>query len=315
MNNIKSFSFQAKKFTRANIIKDWRQNRTLYWIILPVVLYFFVFCYLPMFGMVIAFQNYSPSLGVLNSEWVGLQNFKDFFGSYFFGRLMVNTLRLSLLDLIVGFPAPIILALLLNEVNNRWFKSTLQTVSYMPYFLSLMVVCSLISDFCNPGGAIQSIVQKITGNELGLLSQPEMFPAIYVLSNVWQGVGFQSIIYLAAIAGIDQEQYEAARIDGAGRWRQALCITLPSLAPTIVILLILRLGSTMTVGYEKILLLYNPGIYSTADVLSTFIYRKAFLDNNYGISAAAGLFNSVINTALLLITNRIAKKISDTSLF
>ena len=225
MNNIKSFSFQAKKFTRANIIKDWRQNRTLYWIILPVVLYFFVFCYLPMFGMVIAFQNYSPSLGVLNSEWVGLQNFKDFFGSYFFGRLMVNTLRLSLLDLIVGFPAPIILALLLNEVNNRWFKSTLQTVSYMPYFLSLMVVCSLISDFCNPGGAIQSIVQKITGNELGLLSQPEMFPAIYVLSNVWQGVGFQSIIYLAAIAGIDQEQYEAARIDGAGRWRQALCIT------------------------------------------------------------------------------------------
>ena len=132
MNNIKSFSFQAKKFTRANIIKDWRQNRTLYWIILPVVLYFFVFCYLPMFGMVIAFQNYSPSLGVLNSEWVGLQNFKDFFGSYFFGRLMVNTLRLSLLDLIVGFPAPIILALLLNEVNNRWFKSTLQTVSYMP---------------------------------------------------------------------------------------------------------------------------------------------------------------------------------------
>lgn len=314
MSKTKSFS-RTRKFTRANMVKDWKQNKALYWIVLPVVLYFLIFCYLPMFGIVIAFQDYNPALGVLKSRWIALRNFKDFFGSYFFKRLIVNTLRISLLDLIIGFPAPIILALLLNEVHNRWFKSTLQTITYMPYFLSLMVVCSLISDFCNPGGVLQALVQKITGNELGLLSLPEMFPPIYVISNIWQGVGFQSIVYLAAIAGIDQEQYEAARIDGAGRWRQALYITLPALAPTIVILLILRVGSTMTVGYEKILLLYNPSIYSTADVLPTFIYRKAFLDNNYGISAASGLFNSVINTALLLITNHISKKVSDTSLF
>lgn len=307
--------FRNRKFTRAAIVKDWRQNKALYLILLPVLLYFIVFCYLPMFGLVIAFQDYSPALGIFKSAWVGLNNFKDFFGSYFFGRLMKNTLMLSLLDLVFGFPAPIILALALNEVHNRHFKSTLQTVSYMPYFLSLMVVCSLISDFCNPGGAIQSIVQKITGNELGLLSQPEAFPSIYVLSNIWQGVGFQSIIYLAAIAGIDQEQYEAARIDGAGGWRQALHITLPSLAPTIVILLIMRVGSTMTVGYEKILLLYNPGIYDTADVISTFIYRKAFMDNNYGFSAAVGMFNSVINTVLLMITNKISKKLSGSGLF
>ena len=306
---------KGRKFSKAHIAKDWRQNKALYVILLPVLLYFLIFCYLPMFGLVIAFQDYSPALGVLKSQWIGVENFTEFFNSYYFGRLLKNTLVLSLLDLVFGFPAPIILALSLNEVNNRRFKSTLQTVSYMPYFLSLMVVCSLISDFCNPGGVIQSVVQSISGNKLGLLSRPEAFPPIYVISNIWQGVGFQSIIYLAAIAGIDQEQYEAARIDGAGGWRQAWHITLPSLASTIVILLIMRVGSTMSVGYEKILLLYNPGIYSTSDVISTFIYRKAFTDNNYGFSTAIGLFNSVINTALLLITNRISKKLSGSGLF
>lgn len=306
---------KTRKFTWAHIVKDWRQNKALFVILLPVMLYFLVFCYLPMFGLVIAFQDYSPALGVLKSRWIGWENFTDFFGSYYFGRLLKNTLLLSVMDLVFGFPAPILLALSLNEVNNRRFKSTIQTVSYMPYFLSLMVVCSLISDFCNPGGAIQSIVQSISGNKLGLLSRPEAFPSIYVISNIWQGVGFQSIIYLAAISGIDQEQYEAARIDGAGGWRQAWHITLPSLTSTIVILLIMRVGSIMSVGYEKILLLYNAGIYSTSDVISTFIYRKAFNDNNYGFSTAIGLFNSVINTALLLITNEISKKLSGSGLF
>ncbi|MDR1117223.1 MAG: ABC transporter permease subunit [Oscillospiraceae bacterium] len=244
-----------------------------------------------------------------------MKNFTDFFGSYYFVRLLRNTFLISALNIVFSFPAPIIFALLLNEVNAKYFKKTVQTMSYLPHFISMVVICGLIKDFTNSSGVITSIVVALGGAKRNLLSDPNLFRTIYVGSDIWQGIGFGSILYLAALSSVDQELYEAAVIDGAGRWKQTWHITLPGIAPTIIIMLIMRMGMLFSVGFEKIILLYNPMTYETADVISSFTYRKGLLEANYGYSTAVGLFNSVINFSMLLITNFLSRKFTETSLF
>lgn len=299
-----------------NLIVDIKRNKTIYLICIPIVAWYVIFCYWPMQGIVMAFQRYNVAKGIWGSPFVGFDNFKQFFTGPYFGRLLRNTAAIGLLDLIFGFPAPIIFALLLNEVKNKFFKKTVQTVSYMPYFISMVVICGLIKDFTQSGGVISELVGKLTGSaNVNLLGEAKYFWAIYVISGIWQGFGYGSIIYLAALSSIDQQLYEAAVMDGANRWKQTLHITLPGLAPTITILLIMRMGSLLAVGSDKILLLYSPAIYETADVINTYVYRVGLVEMNYGFSTAVGLFNSVIGTTFLLVTNAICRKFSETSLF
>jgi ABC-type polysaccharide transport system, permease component len=304
-----------KESFRIRVQKDFKKNWQLYVLIIPILIYFFVFCYLPMVGVIIAFQSYSPALGIFKSSFIGFKNFSDFFGSYYIGRLIKNTLLTSTSVLIFSFPCPIILALLLNEVHNKKYKKAIQTISYLPFFISLVVICGLIKSFTGPDGMITQLIMQLGGKQQDLLSNPNMFRPIYVISDIWQNVGFSSIIYLAALSGVNQELYEAAAIDGAGRWKQTLNVTLPGIAPTIIIMLILALGGLFNVGYEKIILLSNPMNMETADVIQSFVYRKGLIDANYGYSTAVGLFNSVINTLLLIVANKISRKVTETSLF
>ena len=262
-----------------------------------------------------AFQDYSPATGVSGSPWVGFKHFETFFGSYYFGRLLKNTLTISFGSLIFGFPAPIILALLMNEIKSKTFKKTVQTVSYLPHFISLVVVCSMIKKFTMDTGVINDIIAFFGGERVTFLNHPEYFVPVYIISEIWQTVGWSSIIYLAALSGISQELYEAAMIDGAGRWKQTLHVTIPGILPTIVIMFILRMGHIISVGSEKIILLYNPMTMKTADVISSFVYRKGIQEQSWSYSAAIGLFNSVVNFIFLVFTNRFSKKVSDTSLW
>lgn len=294
-----------------DFIKNWQ----IYLMILPVLLYFLVFSYFPMAGIVIAFEKFSPALGILKSPFVGLKNFSDFFGSYYFTRLLRNTLLLSVTTLIFSFPCPVILALLLNEVYNKPYKKAVQTISYLPYFISVVVICGLIKNFTASDGFVTQIVVELGGTRRNLLADPDLFRPIYVISDIWQNVGFNSIIYLAALSGVNMELYEAAAIDGAGRWKQTIHVTLPGIAPTVIIMLILAMGGLFNVGFEKVILLYNSMTMETADVIQSFVYRKGLTDANFGYSTAVGLFNSVINTALLLTANRISRKVTETSLF
>lgn len=282
---------------------------------LPVLAYYIIFHYGPMYGVIIAFKNFSPGRGILGSSWVGFQWFKDFFSSYYFGRLLRNTVLINVLNLIFSFPAPIILALLLNELRHERFKKTVQTVSYLPHFISLVVICGMIHDFTARDGIINDIVEWFGGERKTMLLEPGLFRPIYIISGIWQNVGWDSIIYLAALSSIDQELYEAAVIDGANRWKQTLHITLPGILPTIVILLIMRIGAMMNVGHEKIILLYNSNIYETADVISTFVYRKGLSQANYSYSAAVGLFNSIVNFVLIILANWFSRKATEISLW
>ena len=292
--------------------RDWIRNRSLYILVIPVLLFYILFHYKPMYGAIIAFKDYTPALGVKDSPWIGLDNFIRFFKSVYFGRLIKNTILLSVYSLIFGFPAPIILALLLNEVRNKRFKNLTQTITYLPHFISLIVVTGMLTDFSMTSGLFNDIIEFFGGQRSPLLQNPNLYRTMYVASGIWQQVGWGSIIYLSALAGVDQQLYEAASIDGAGKWKQLLNVTLPGIAPTIIIMLIMRVGQLMSMGYEKTILLYNPSTYDTADIISSYIYRVGLLDS---YSTAVGLFNSVINFCLLILTNKISKKFSETSLW
>ena len=297
--------------------RDWRMNKGLYLLVLPIVVYLIIFNYLPMAGIVLGFERFTPKNGVYMSEWVGLKHFTTFFSSVFFIRVLKNTLILSLYSVIFGFPAPIIFALLLNELDNEYYKKVIQVVSYMPNLISTVVISGIIIDFVASDGVITGMLVNIgfLKEAKNLLSVPEYFRTIMVLSDLWQQVGFGSILFLAALTGIDQELYEAAVIDGANRWKQTLNVTIPGIMPTVVIMLIMRIGSLMNANQEKILLLYNPLIYETSDVIGTFVYRKGLLEADYGYSTAVGLFNSAVNVVLLFIANGVSRKYSETSLF
>ena len=281
-----------------------------------VIVYYVCFHYKPMLGAVIAFRDYKPRVGIANSPWVGLFNFDSFFSSYYFWRLIRNTLTISLCGLLFTFPCAIIFALSINEVRNPRFKRTVQTISYMPHFISLIVVCSMIRLFVDSNGFIVQIMKVFDYSGTGsLLGQPKMFVPIYILSDIWQQTGWNCIIYLAAISGIDLSLYEAARIDGAGRWKQTVHITLPGIMGTIILLLILRIGQMMGVGHEKIILLYNEFTYDTADVISSYVYRRGLVSGDYSFSTAVGLFNSAINFILVLSANKISNMISCTGIW
>lgn len=307
---------KANKDTFAyRLKKDWIRNRSLYIMVIPVILFYFLFHYRPMYGAVIAFKDYTPALGVASSPWVGFANFTRFFKSVYFARLIKNTILLSVYNLVFGFPAPIILALLLNEVHNKHFKNLTQTVTYLPHFISLIVVTGMLTDFSMTSGLFNDIVAFFGGERSPLLQNPSLYRTIYVASGIWQQVGWGSIIYLSALAGVDQQLYEAASIDGAGKWKQLIHVTLPGIAPTIITMLIMRMGQLMNMGYEKTILLYNPSTYDTADIISSYIYRVGLLEQDWSYSTAVGLFNSLINFGLLLITNKLSKKYSETSLW
>lgn len=298
------------------IVKDWIRNKYVYLMLLPVVAYYLVFHYGPMYGVLIAFQDYNLAKGIWGSPWIGLENFQRFFSSYNFARTIINTLAMNGLDLLFGFPAPILLALLLNEIRFNPFKVLAQSITYMPHFISTVVVVGIMVDFLARDGVINSFLSLTLGlSPQAYLQMPEWFRTLFIGSGIWQHIGWGSIIYLAAISGIDPELYDAAMVDGASRLQQMRHVTLPGITPTIVILLILRIGSMMAVGYEKILLMYNPVTYETADVISTYVYRQGVLQGDYAFSAAVGLFNSVIDFALLVFANWFSHRVGETSLW
>lgn len=311
--NIRMSPARPSKFKRN--LKYMASNYELYIMIIPVVIFYLVFMYWPMYGVLMAFQNYKPMLGISGSTWIGLDNFLTFFNSVNFVRVLKNTLTISVGTLLFSFPTPILLALSINELRNKYFKKTVQTVTYMPHFISLVITCSLIREFTANTGIITQFFELFGYSGKTMLSQPGLFVPIYIISGIWQEIGWNSIIYLAALSSIDAQLYEAAEIDGAGKLVQTIHVTLPGILPTIIILFIMKMGTLLSVGYEKILLLYNPGIYDTADVISTYVYRLGFESSNYSLSTAIGLFNSVINIILLCASNKICDKVNGTSLF
>lgn len=303
--------------------KKWRyalerisREKSLYLIFLPVFLYYLIFCYIPLAGIVLAFKHYVPRLGIWGSPFVGLEHFINFFHSYNFRQVLVNTLRISGASILFSFPAPIILAILLNEVPFMKFKKTIQTISYLPHFISLVVAVGLVLDFTSLNGLINNIIVLFGGERIAFMMEESWFTTIYVTSGIWQQIGWGSIIYLATISGINQELYEAADIDGAGRFGKILHVTLPGIAPTITVLLIMQLGRVMSVGYEKIILMSNELVVSKAEVISSYVYKLGFgTYPDYGYSTAVNLFNMVINLILLTSVNCISRKLNETSLW
>ena len=297
------------------LIRDLKRNSGAYLMLLPTIILFLLFRYKPMCGIVIAFKNYRPGKEIFECDWVGLKHFVSFFNSYYFTRLIKNTVVIGISSLIFSFPMPIIFALLLNEVKNDKFKRVVQTVTYMPHFISLVVMCGLIKQFTSSSGIITQLM-NLFGYEGGaLLGHEEYFVPIYVISGIWQGMGWSSIVYLSALAGIDPGLYEAASIDGANRWQLVRHITLPGIRNTIIVMLLLQMGSVFNVGYEKVMLLYNESIYKTADVISTFVYRKGLEQMQFSYSTAVGLFNSLLNFIIVIVFNKISRKVNETSLW
>ncbi|PYI53613.1 sugar ABC transporter permease [Paenibacillus flagellatus] len=285
-------------------------------LISPVLVYYIVFHYFPMYGVIIAFKDYSPVKGIWGSPWVGLKWFEQFFDSIYAVRVIKNTVLLSVYGLLWGFPVPILFALLLNELKNGLFKRIVQTTSYLPHFISVVVIGGMIISFLSPAeGVVNMLLAKLGFSPINFLSMPGWFRTIYIGSDVWQSFGWNSIIYLAAITSIDPSLYEAAKMDGAKRWQQIRYITLPGIRPTIIILLIMNMGHIMNVGFEKIILLYNPSTYAVSDVISTFVYRRGLEGAEYGFASAVGLFNSAVNFALLVTVNRLSRKTSGIALW
>lgn len=292
------------------------RDRYLWLLAAPAVVYYFLFHYLPMYGLLIAFKDFSPFLGILGSPWAGLVWFEQFFTSIHFVRTVRNTLLLNFYGFFFNFTVPIIFALLLNEVHHSLFRRWVQTISYVPHFVSIVVVVGLINAMFNSeNGLVNTVLGRLGMQPVPFLILPGWFRPLYIGSDIWQHFGWRAIIYLAALTAIDQEQYDAAWVDGANRWQQLRFITLPGIAPTIIILMILYVGQMMSVGFEKILLMYGPGTYETADVISTFVYRRGITGGDYSFAAAAGLFNSVINLSLILLVNRLSKQLTGTSLW
>ena len=295
---------------------SFRRHWQLYLILLPAVVYFIVFKYVPLMNAVIAFKDYNVVQGIWGSPWVGLKYFALFFNNPVFKTLLQNTLGLSLYALIVGFPIPIILAIFLNEIKDGIFKRAVQMVTYAPYFISTVIMVSMIMLLLSPRlGIVNLGLQAIGSQSVNFLGVPDIFPSIYVWSGVWQYSGYSAIVFLAALAGVDPQLYEAAKIDGASRIQKIFNIDLPGIMPVVVIILILNVGSILAVGFEKIFLLQNPLNLATSEVISTYVYKVGLLNANYSFATAVGLFNSVVNMILLVLVNAFAKRVSDTSLW
>jgi len=299
----------------SRLLKDVKKNKWVYSMITPVFLYYVVFCYIPLFGLIIAFQDYSPAKGFFKSEWVGFKHFIDFFSSRNSLGVIWNTISINILQIIFGFPAPIILALLINEVENRMFKKVFQTISYMPYFIPLVVMCGLITMFSRSTGIFNDILALIGFERNNLLMIPELFKPIYVSTNIYQEVGWGTIVYLATLSAIDPNLYEAASIDGCGRFRKIIHITIPSLVPVITVMFIMTMGRIMSSGFEKIILLYNPMTLSKADVIASYVYRRGFQEMNFSFGTAVDLFTAIINLIILVCANALSRRLVSESLW
>lgn len=294
-----------------NVKKNWG----LYLLLLPSAILLLLFAYKPMYGVIIAFKNYKPIDGIWGSQWVGFENFTRFFNSFQFVTIIKNTVIISLYGLVAQFPLPIVFALMLNQMRQEKFKKFFQTVTYMPHFISTVVMVGLILIFLSPSSGLIGVIYGFFGKEApNLMGIPEAFSSIYVWTDVWQHTGWDSIIYLAALSAVDISLNEASTVDGASRWQKMIYIDLPMLLPTATVLLILRVGRTMSVGFEKVYLMQNNLNLSASEIISTYVYKTGILDNQYSYSAAIGLFNTVVNLALLLTVNKIAKKLSENSL-
>ncbi|WP_170318876.1 ABC transporter permease [Allorhizocola rhizosphaerae] len=300
-----------KRSWRLAIRRDWQ----LYSLIILPLLFFLVFRYLPMLGNVIAFRRFQPGGSVLGETWVGLRYVRLFLNDPTFWKVFTNTLVLGTLTVVVVFPLPIVLALLLNEVRARKLKRLVQSISYLPHFLSVVIVAGMVMQLLSIDGAVNQAVRAVGNDPISFMQLPEWFRTIYVSSEVWQTVGWGTILYLAALTTIDSDLYEAARIDGANRWKQTWHVTLPGIRPTMITLMILNIGTFMAVGFEKILLLYNPLTYPTADVISTYLYRMGIVSNNFSYAAAIGLFEALIGLTLVLTANQISRRTVGTSLW
>lgn len=299
--------------------KIWNQIKRdyeLYLFLLPIIIIYLVFKYYPMYGIQIAFKDFSPSRGIWGSEWVGFKHFIDFFDSYNFWTIMTNTLTLSVLSLVFSFPAPIIIAIMLNQMLAKRYKKIVQTVIYAPHFISTVVLVGMLNVFLSPNsGIVNHIITWFGGDPIMFLADEGWFRPLYILSGVWQETGFATIIYLAALAGVNPELHEAAIMDGASKWKRVMHVDIPSILPTIVILLILALGNIMGIGFEKAFLMQNDLNYATSNIIPTYVYEIGIQKAQYSFSTAVGLFNSVVNIILIVTVNRIAKKLTETSLW
>lgn len=299
--------------------KNWSRDRYLLLMMVPVVAYFFIFSYLPMTGLYMSFTQFRPGSGfsgIFSGKFVGLKWFKQFFQSPYAFRLIRNTFLLSFYSLIFGFPIPILFAICICQVKNSKLQKTCQVLTYLPYFISTVVICGMIINFLSPSGGIVNQILGIFGvSPINFMGQPEYFRAIYVITGSWQTFGFNSIIFVAAIMSIPQELYEAMDVDGAGKWRKTISLILPSIKPTIILLLIMSLGNLLNVGFEKVYLLYTPAVYETADVIQTYVYRQGIVNQNYSYATAVGLFNSVVTFVIVFLSNRLSRKLTDTSVW
>lgn len=305
---------EAKKFS-VRLKKDLRKNKALYLMLIPVVIYFVLFSYIPMAGIQLAFKTYHIKKGIWGSPWLGLDHFKRFFHSYNFGDLIVNTITISIYSIVVGAIIPVLFSLLINYVRGKRWKKTLQMVTYLPYFISTVVLVGMLAIFLGDSGILNTLLKKMGMNVIPFMSSAKFFRSVYVWSGVWQGLGYSSVIYIAALAGVDQQIHEAAIVDGASIWHRIWYIDLMELRPTIIVLFILNLGSLINVGYEKVLLMQNPLNIAKSEILSTYIYKIGLVNSDYGLATAVGLFNSIISLILLIIANRVAKKIAGFSLW
>lgn len=307
-----------KKLPRVNthrLIRVLFRDRYLYLIMLLPLVYFIVFQYIPIYGIVLAFKKFDISLGIMDSPWVGFQYFEEFFSNAYSWTLIWNTVALRLWHLALGFPAPIVLALLLNEIRQEKFKRLVQSSSYLPHFISLVVVCGMVVTFLASDGPINSIIAYFGGQPVQWMQRPEFFRPIYIFSGIWQDAGWTSVIYLAALTGINTDLYEAAVMDGANRFQRLLYITIPGIAPTVMVMFLLRVGQLLTMDFQRVLLLYTPSTYETADILGTYIYRRGIISADFSFATAVGLFQSVVGLVFLLGANGIAKKLGQTSLW
>jgi putative aldouronate transport system permease protein len=297
-------------------LKKLIKSRQLLLMLLPGLVFYILFRYVPMYGILVAFKKYSPFLGFFDSPWIGAKNFVDFFNSPDFWLLFRNTFLIGFYNLLWSFPAPVIFAITLNECRMPRLKKGVQTISYLPSFLSVVIVCSMAIDFLSPsGGIINRLIEALGGEAIYFMIKPEWFRTVYISTGMWSGVGTGSIVYLAALSNIDPQLYEAARVDGCGRLRAIKHITIPSILPTVMVMLILSVGSIIKVGFEKILILYNAATYPTADVFSTYVYRRGLQGGEFGIGTAVDLFNSIIALVFLYSTNALSRKFTDTSLW
>ncbi|MBM3187554.1 MAG: sugar ABC transporter permease [Chloroflexi bacterium] len=296
-------------------VRALKRDKYLYLLMLLPLAYFAIFHYVPMYGVTLAFKDFDVGKGILRSPWVGLKHFREFFSNPYSLKLVRNTLLLRLWDIAFGFPVPIVLALLLNELRSERFKRLVQTSSYLPHFMSLVVVCGMIVTFLASDGPINSVVRYFGGKPQPWLLRAEWFRPIFTFSGIWQSAGWESIIYLAALTGISLELYEAAMIDGANRWQRLLYITIPGIAPTVTIMFLLRIGQILTIGFQKVLLLYSGAVYETADVLGTYVYRRGILGADFSFATAVGLFQSAVGLVFIVVSNRLAKQVGETSLW